>query len=206
MPELTLRKEQMQRLLDDIKEPLVLGQNWRLADAQLRFDIDNPKDLTLNPPKYMMLMPKDSVASFFTKELTERSRALTSYLSTAYNVDKKFYNFKNIADLITVFLADVELEPKKDAQGKVVKNRFGQTILVAKRDAAGNILYKNVSYNNGRFVVNRDLVLNILPVERKTDDQGATTAIYESLFPSFVRLGKSEKQLKVAIVAAKFKE
>ncbi len=205
MPELTLKKEQMQRLLDDIKEPLVLGQNWRLADAQLRFDIDNPKDLTLNPPEYMMLMPKDSVNTFFSQELTERSRSLTSYLSTPYNVDKKYYNFKNIADLITVFLAETETEPKKDAEGKVMKNRFGQTILTPKRDASGHILYKNVTYANGKFTVNRDLVLNILPVERKADQQGQTLSVYESLFPNFVRLGKSEKQLKVAIVAAKFK-
>ncbi len=205
MPELRLRKEQMQRLLDDINEPLTLGKNWRLADAQLRFDIDNPKDLTLNPPKYMMLMPKDSVESFFSQELTERSRSLTSYLSTPYNVDRKFYNFNNIADLITVFLADMETEPKKDEQGQVMKDKFGQTIYTAKRDASGNILYKNVSYVAGKFTVKRDLVLNILPVERKVGQQGETMSIYESLFPNFVRLGKSEKQLKVAIVAAKFK-
>ncbi len=207
MPELTLKKEQMQRLLDDIKEPLTLGKNWRLADAQMSFAIDNPKDLTLNPPTYMMLMPKDSVETFFSEEQTEQTRSLTSYLSTRYSVDNKAYNFNNIADLITLFLAEPQTEPLKDAQGNIVKNHLGQTVLKAKRDANGNVLYKNVTYTEGQgFTVNKDLVLNILPVERKMAGQGATASIYESLFPNFVRLDKSPEKLKVAIVAAKFKE
>ncbi len=207
MPELTLKKEQMQRLLDDVKEPLTLGKNWRLADAQLSFTIDNPQDLTLNPPAYMMLMPKDSVEAFFTEEQTERSRALTSYLSSRYSVDKQVYDFHNVANLITLFLAEPYTEPLKDADGNVVKNRLGQTLVVAKRDVQGNIMYKNVSYTEGQgFKVKKDLVLNILPVDRTVSEQGATTAVYESLFPSFVRLDKSPEKLKVAIVAAKFKD
>ncbi len=207
MPELTLKKEQMQRLLDDIKEPLTLGKNWRLADAQLSFAIDNPADLTLNPPMYMMLMPKDSVATFFSEEQTERSRSLTSYLSSKYRVDRKVYDFNNVANLITLFLAEPHTEPLKDKDGKEVKNKLGQTVLTAKRDAKGRLLYKNVTYTEGKgFTVNKDLVLNILPVDRNVSEQGATIAIYESLFPSFVRLDKSPEKLKVAIVAAKFKE
>ncbi len=207
MPELTLKKEQMQRLLDDVKEPLTLGKNWTLADAQLSFTIDNPQNLTLNPPSYMMLMPRDSVKTFFEEEQTERSRALTTYLSSKYSVDNKLYKFNNIANLITFFLAEPQTEVHKDAEGKPVKNKFGQTEMLVKRDAKGRVLYKNVSYSEGQgFTVNKDLVLNILPVERVVSEQGATISVYESLFPSFVRLDKSPEKLKVAIVAAKFKE
>ncbi len=206
MPELTLKKEQMQRLLDDIKEPLTLGKNWRLADAQLKFKIDNPKDLTLNPPSYLMLMPKDSVETFFAEEQTEQSRSLTSYLSTMYSIESKAYNFNNVADLITLFLAEPKREVLKGSDGKVLKNKFGQPMTKVLRDGQGNILYKNVTYKKGEgFKVHKDLVLSILPVDRKVSN-GRTSAIYESLFPSFVRLDKKPEDLKVAIVAAQFKE
>ncbi len=204
-PEIRLRKEQMQRLLDDIKEPLILGKNWRLADAQLSFKIDNPKNLTLNPPTYMILMPKDSVNNFFDHKLTERSRALTTYLSTPYNVYNKVYDFKNVADMITLFLVEPETEDMKDVQGNVLKNKFGQVRKIAKLDASGNVIYKNVSYIEGQgFKVHKDLVLKILPVERTADRQGGTISLYQALFPNFVRLDKSKEQLKIAIVTAKF--
>lgn len=98
-----LKKEQMARLLKG-KAKINIGSDWSLADAQMQIDVKNPKDLLLNPPSYMLLIPKDSVTSFFAKGLTERSRAATSYLSSRYSVSARFYNFSNIARLVTEHL------------------------------------------------------------------------------------------------------
>lgn len=101
--EIRLGREQLQRLLEG-KPQVSIGKNWSLADAQLKIDVNNPSNLLLNPPSYMMLMPQDSVASFFSQGQTERSRAATSYLSTRYTVEHRYYNFANISRLITEHL------------------------------------------------------------------------------------------------------
>lgn len=94
---------QLSRLLAG-RGAVKIGTDWVLADAQFSLRVDNPSDLRLNPPTYMMLMPKDSVATFFHKRQTERTRAATSYLSSPYTVESRYYNFSNIARLLTEHL------------------------------------------------------------------------------------------------------
>lgn len=98
-----LEAAQLARLLEGQKA-LNIGTDWALADAQFALTVDNPSDLLLNPPTYMMLMPRDSVPSFFHKQQTERTRAATSYLSSPYTVESRYYNFANISRLITEHL------------------------------------------------------------------------------------------------------
>lgn len=100
---ITLSREQMQRLLVG-KAQLQLGKEWTLADTQLNLQVDNPEGLLLNPPAYMMLMPKDSLATYFKQGLTERSSSAISYLSTEYKSTSKSYNFYNVSALLTQHL------------------------------------------------------------------------------------------------------
>ncbi len=203
VPELTLKKEQMQVLLDDVKMPVRLGVNWILADAQLKLEIDNPEALTLNPPSYMMLLPKDSIQNFFLNEETELTRSRTAYLSNRFNVSAKAYNFNNIAQVITKHLSKPQLEK--------VKGNSSEEEWAVKTDDKGRILYENVSYTqDGRLRVEKDLVLRLIPVDREVSQNqngaNATSSIRESLFPCFVRLNKSSDKLKISIVATKFTE
>lgn len=103
--ELTLSAAQMARLLEG-RGAIALGKTFTLADTQLRLKVDNPSNLLLNPPTYMMLMPADSVADFFKRGQTERTQAATSYLSSAYSVDSTHYNFANIARVISTHLRE----------------------------------------------------------------------------------------------------
>lgn len=98
--QIKLPKEQMNRLMASVGK-VTIGADWTLADTQLKLEVDNPSDLLLNPPQYMLLLPVDSVQSFFETEQTELSRATSSYLSNAYTVERRYYNFSNIARLIT---------------------------------------------------------------------------------------------------------
>lgn len=98
-----LAKSEMERLLQK-QGNIKIGSNWTLADSQLDLAVDNPSNLLLNPPSYMLLMPVDSIANFFRNGETERSAPATSYLSTEYNSTNKHYNFYNISRLITKHL------------------------------------------------------------------------------------------------------
>lgn len=170
-----LQKSQMERLLANQPADIKIGTDRTLADTQFKLEIDNPETLTLNPPLYMMLLPKDSVSNFFEKGLTERTAASTSYLSSAYVTTAKYYNFNNISRVLTEHLS------------------------------------KHAKYTGGRWQVDADLELRLIPVSRQTSRAGAnssalvTTAIDEYLFPSFVRLKKSEADLKIGVLISKFK-
>lgn len=168
--ELRLDPQQMIRLLDGKKE-MNIGTDWSLADAQLSIDVDNPSDLLLNPPPYMLLIPKDSVEVFFAKGQTERSRAATSYLSSRYSVERRFYNFSNIARLVTEHLK------------------------------------RNARFANGKWTLDEDLSLRLIPVDREVSQQGdRTLGISEYLFPSFVRLNKKADKMKIEVVSSQFKQ
>lgn len=102
--QIKLPKEQMNRLLSSVGK-VQIGADWTLADTQLKVDVDNPSDLLLNPPTYMLLLPSDSVQSFFQTEQTELTRSTSSYLSSAYSVERRYYNYANIARVITAHLS-----------------------------------------------------------------------------------------------------
>lgn len=100
---LKLSEEQMSALLQGLGQ-MQIGTDWALADAQLKLSVSNPEDLLLNPPSYMLLLPKDSVNTFFDKQQTERTRVATTYLSSQYSVQARYYDFSNISRLITEHL------------------------------------------------------------------------------------------------------
>lgn len=103
LTEVRLARGQMVRLLEGVDQ-VQIGREWTLSDAPLKLKVNNPSDLLLNPPTYMMLLPQDSVAPFFEKGQTERTAVATSYLSTPYSVDSPQYDFLSISRLITEHL------------------------------------------------------------------------------------------------------
>lgn len=169
---ITLSKEQMQRLLAN-QGQTTIGENWTLADTQLKLTVDNPSEVLLNPPGYMMLMPADSVATYFRDRKTELSAAGTSYLSTAYSSTAAYYNFYNISRMLTEHLK--RHASYSNGQWTVAKDLDLRLIPVSRRASTSS------SYGSSQTV---------------------TTAIDEYLFPYFVRLKKDQEALRIGVVAS----
>ena len=173
LPAIRLAHTELERLLQNQPKDIQIGKDRSIADTQFKLEIDNPANLSLDPPPYMMLMPKDSLATYFKKGLTERTAAAVSYLSSAYVANAKYYNFSNISRLLTEHLKH------------------------------------HASYNGSKWVVDADLELRVIPVERQVANSGnnvvTTAAIHEYLFPSFVRFKKDAAALKIGVTVSKFK-
>ena len=173
LPAIRLAHTELERLLQNQPKDIQIGKDRSIADTQFKLEIDNPANLSLDPPPYMMLMPKDSLATYFKKGLTERTAAAVSYLSSAYVANAKYYNFSNISRLLTEHLKH------------------------------------HASYNGSKWVVDADLELRVIPVERQVANSGnnvvTTVAIHEYLFPSFVRFKKDATALKIGVTVSKFK-
>lgn len=173
---ITLSKDQMQRLLSKQKETTI-GSKWTLADTQLKLNVDNPSDVLLNPPAYMMLMPADSVATYFKQKNTERTAAATSYLSTQYSTTAAYYNFYNISRMITTHLKNHATY--SNGTWTVAKDLDLRVIPVERVVSSSSSIYGGTNE--------------------------VTAAINEYLFPSFVRLKKDEASLKIGVVTSVFK-
>lgn len=94
--EITFSKEDLERAL------LTDGKNNRMTnDAAISIDADLPSGkFLLNPPKYLLMLPADSVKTFFPEQQTELTRPRTAFLSSDYSVSNRRYDFKNIARLL----------------------------------------------------------------------------------------------------------
>lgn len=173
---ITLSKEQMQRLLTNQRETSI-GTKWTLADTQLKLTVDNPSEVLLNPPTYMLLMPADSVATYFKQKNTERTAAATSYLSTPYSTTNQYYNFYNISRMLTTHLK--HHASYRNGVWTVAKDLDLRVIPVER-------ITSNTSTGYGTTT-------------------SVTSAINEYLFPSFVRLKKDRESLKLGVVTSVFK-
>lgn len=63
----------------------------------------------LSPPSYMLILPEDSVKSFFEQGQIENNQ--TSFLSSAYNASTRTYTFGNIANILK---NQMDKDPEKD--------------------------------------------------------------------------------------------
>ncbi len=77
-------------------------------EAILTLPVDIPADgkTVLQPPRYLMLLPADSVSSFFEKGESHLTQSDIAYLSTEYSVLTRQYVFKNISALIAKHVSD----------------------------------------------------------------------------------------------------
>lgn len=99
--QLTLSAEDMQKTFgDNLGDP---SRTRMINAAQLTLPVNVPSDeqTVLNPPAYTLLIPKDSVATFFQNGYTELTYPDVAYLSSQYNINQRAYAFNNISRLIT---------------------------------------------------------------------------------------------------------
>ncbi|KGL53947.1 hypothetical protein HQ29_00880 [Porphyromonas canoris] len=67
----------------------------------------------LSAPTYLLMLPKDSVASFFSRRETELTEAYTTFLSQIYSSASTSYSFSNISKLINKHIKDTPNEDLK---------------------------------------------------------------------------------------------
>lgn len=98
--ELTLTKEDLNK---------VVSQGWNektkklFNEAKLTLPVDIPADgrTALQPPKYLLLLPADSVQHFFETGQSHLTQPDVAFLSSEYSILSREYNFSNISSLIT---------------------------------------------------------------------------------------------------------
>lgn len=98
--ELTLTKEDLNRVVRSGWSP----KTKRLFnEAKLTLPVDIPADgrTVLQPPKYLLLLPADSVKSFFETGQSHLTQPDVAFLSSEYSILSREYNFSNISKLIT---------------------------------------------------------------------------------------------------------
>ncbi len=98
--ELTLTKEDLNRVVRSGWNP----KTKRLFnEAKLTLPVDIPADgrTVLQPPKYLLLLPADSVKNFFETGQSHLTQPDVAFLSSEYSILSREYNFSNISKLIT---------------------------------------------------------------------------------------------------------
>ena len=98
--ELTLTKEDLNRVVRSGWNP----KTKRLFnEAKLTLPVDIPADgrTVLQPPKYLLLLPADSVKTFFETGQSHLTQPDVAFLSSEYSILSREYNFSNISKLIT---------------------------------------------------------------------------------------------------------
>lgn len=98
--ELTLTKEDLNRVARSGWNP----KTKRLFnEAKLTLPVDIPADgrTVLQPPKYLLLLPADSVKNFFETGQSHLTQPDVAFLSSEYSILSREYNFSNISKLIT---------------------------------------------------------------------------------------------------------
>lgn len=98
--ELTLTKEDLNRVVRSGWSP----KTKRLFnEAKLTLPVDIPADgrTVLQPPKYLLLLPADSVKTFFETGQSHLTQPDVAFLSSEYSILSREYNFSNISKLIT---------------------------------------------------------------------------------------------------------
>lgn len=72
---------------------------------------------SLPAPSDLILMPTDSIATFFSKELNERDAPYSTYVSSKTSPESKTYSFGNIVHLVKQHIKD---NPNKDLKVTIV--------------------------------------------------------------------------------------
>lgn len=167
---LVLKKEDLSKLVKGNKQSKrVVNQAILSIETE---QMDNK--VILNPPKTLVLLPADSVKTFFENQLTDKTESRTTYISNDYSVQERNYRFGNIARLIDAHLS------------------------------------KHTEIDKGQKVVNKDLVMYLIPTRRmfkKTGYYGnveETVSIDNFIFPSAVKLYMGKNGLKIGIITTAY--
>ncbi len=134
MTQLTISKEQF---TDAYTSTLSSNLAWQIGEAQFNVTAEKPAEgLVLSPPPYLLLLPQDSVKSFFEEEQTELSQPKTAFLSSTYNISSREYKFSNISRLL---MEHIKNNTEKDANGKpYISKDLVLVLLPVKRQVGGS--------------------------------------------------------------------
>lgn len=115
--ELTLTKEDLNRVVRSGWNP----KTKRLFnEAKLTLPVDIPADgrTVLQPPKYLLLLPADSVKNFFETGQSHLTQPDVAFLSSEYSILSREYNFSNISKLITQHIENHKSETSSSIEIK----------------------------------------------------------------------------------------
>lgn len=115
--ELTLTKEDLNRVVRSGWSP----KTKRLFnEAKLTLPVDIPADgrTVLQPPKYLLLLPADSVKNFFETGQSHLTQPDVAFLSSEYSILSREYNFSNISKLITQHIENHKSETSSSIEIK----------------------------------------------------------------------------------------
>lgn len=119
--QLVISKEQLSSIYASYKaQPQANNKplQWVVSDVQLKTKVNTPDvSSRFSPPTYLLLLPQDSVKTFFEKNETDVSRPRTAFLSNPYSISSRYYDFSNIARLVD---EHIKQHGKTDASGKAV--------------------------------------------------------------------------------------
>lgn len=168
--QLVLKKEDLSKLVEgnSLSKRVVNQAILNIETEQM----DNK--VILNPPKTLILLPADSVKSFFENQLTEKTEAKTTYISNDYSVQERNYRFGNIARLIGVHL---ENHTVMEGGRKMVDKDLVMYLIPTRR------MFKKTGYYGN--------------VEE-------TVSIDNYIFPSAVKLYMGKNGLKLGIITTAY--
>ena len=115
--ELTLTKEDLNRVVRSGWSP----KTKRLFnEAKLTLPVDIPAHgrTVLQPPKYLLLLPADSVKNFFETGQSHLTQPDVAFLSSEYSILSREYNFSNISKLITQHIENHKSETSSSIEIK----------------------------------------------------------------------------------------
>lgn len=170
LTKLRITKEDLQKLVTNNKQARrVVNQ------AILNIETEqSPKEAILNPPRTLVLLPKDSVKNFFEGQFTEKDQIKTTYISNNYSFKERNYRFGNIARMIDLHI----LNNTKDIDGRKVVTEDLVLYLVPTRRT-----FKNTGYGgNIEETVNLD----------------------NFIFPSAVKLFMGKTGLRIGVITTSY--
>ncbi len=133
MTQLTINKDVLtEKYLTDLDE----GYNWLISEAQFEVTTGAPPTETiLDPPLYLLLLPKDSVQTFFEKHHTELSLPRVAFLSSPYSIVERKYNFNNLSLL---FGEHIKENTKNEGGRKYVDKDLEMVMIPVSRQIKSN--------------------------------------------------------------------
>ncbi len=97
------------------------------ATLQLPLDVPSTENTILQPPSYLLMVPRDSLNSFFEKGLTELTSQGTAFLSNIYNVTNRQFTFDNISLLLNKHITN---HLKKDDTGRNMVDKDLEIVII----------------------------------------------------------------------------
>lgn len=170
---ISLSKSELSKLLKG-ESKMNIGRDWTINAAMTSIKAELPDKVILNPPSNLLLIQKDSIDSFFSKELPVLGFNAVAFVSSKYDIAYRRYVFRNISGLITNFLRK-EANYNDDTKTWTINKDLDMYMLPVRTTGIG-----------------------------ENQNGGLSVAISQYIFPSIVRLSKKPEDTSLTLVVSKF--